>query len=428
MKIVEKYNILSLLPYSEESQLINKNQKLADLYFIKSVVDISLMALENFIEGKLVLFDAQVGENLCQIRAFKIIELANKYLNSLEEKQEIIIEISHIKNYKNKLEEVIIQWENAVSHAFSYNKSLDAHETIGDFIERNDIGLDLKEDGLFIIACFFLAHFSFRDEGLPVAINLNFVSRELHVSKYKAKRLIHKHQVLVCEFGCKAIIAASKKMICNFGYFDILPQLCKISDESRAVLPCYLTSEVIFNYSIKERTPIALIVHRINPSTEKVEDVIYFILVGNSKNELELVPIEKYCNHNCIVVFCEVHLSQMKVTNSINSYIDLVLTESPMKLILANTASHPQYSGIQLEHLKDNPLLEIPVDFIDSVNIHKDRLANMKLFALNEGCSKENPTKLFLKHVYASKISHEINRLEKTYLSCLYDAHKLAGS
>ena len=314
MKITEKHNILSLLPYSEDSQLINKNQKLTDLYFIKSVVDISLMALENFIEGKLVLFDAQVGENLCQIRAFKIIQLANNYLSSLETKQEIITEISHIKSYKNKLEEVIIQWESAVSHAFSYNKSLDSHETIGSFIERNDIGLDVKEDCLFIITCFFLAHFSFRDEGLPVAINLNFVSRELHVSKYKSKRLIHKYQVLVCELGCRAIITASKTMTDNFKYFDILPQLYKVSDESRAVLPCYITSEVIFNYSIKKKTPIILIVHRINHTTGKVEDVICFMLVGNNKDGLELVPVENYLTHNCIVVFCEVHLSQMKAT------------------------------------------------------------------------------------------------------------------
>ena len=109
-------------------------------------------------------------------------------------------------------------------------------------------------------------------------------------------------------------------------------------------------------------------------------------------------------------------------------YIDLVLTESPLKLILANTASHPQYSGIQLEYLKDNPLLEIPVDFKDSIKIHKDQLDSMRLFASNEGCSKENPTKLFLKHVYASRVSDEVSRLEKQYLGRVYDASTLTSS
>ena len=76
--IEDNYTLLSLLPYAPNAELLSKHQKIDDLYFIKSVIDFSLTALEAFLLGHLAHFDAQVGENLCQIRAYKVIQLAKK--------------------------------------------------------------------------------------------------------------------------------------------------------------------------------------------------------------------------------------------------------------------------------------------------------------------------------------------------------------
>ena len=66
----EPLSIVSLLPYTEDSQLIDKQQKLADLYLLREIVNIALQALPSFLNADIKAFDAQLGENLCQIRAY----------------------------------------------------------------------------------------------------------------------------------------------------------------------------------------------------------------------------------------------------------------------------------------------------------------------------------------------------------------------
>lgn len=41
---------------------------------------------------------------------------------------------------------------------------------------------------MFIIICYFLTYFSIRDEGLPVAIDLELIAQKFNISKYKAKK------------------------------------------------------------------------------------------------------------------------------------------------------------------------------------------------------------------------------------------------
>jgi hypothetical protein len=47
----------------------------------------------------------------------------------------------------------------------------------------------------------------------------------------------------------------------------------------------------------------------------------------------------------------------------------------------------------------------------------------MKKFALNIGCSKENPSTFFLRHIYASQVIKEVNDLH--YKGSIYEAYKI---
>ena len=419
------YNILSLLPYSETSELINKKQKLDDLYFIKSIVDIGLMALEGFTNGNLSLFDAQVGENLCQIRAYNILHLGEKYLTSDDSKEVLFKEIDALHNYKNKLENVIVQWEDAVTHSHAYNKSLDGAEHINDFIDRHKLHINLNEDCVFIITCFFLSHFSIRNEGIPAAINLNFISRELHISKYRSKRLTHKYQLLVCQLGCQFVMTIASDLHPTLGYPSILPKLYQISDEDRMVLPCHIASEVVFHHAIYKRKPLLFIINRINANNEIIH-VLYFLLIGHpNKMEFLLVNPTDYLQEHCMVVFGVVQ-HDVVLDDSLTNYVRHVLSETPLKLILANTASHPQYSGKRLEEFKHNPYLLITTTTdleCEFKIIHAEKLLSMQLFAEHNGCSKTNPSTFLLKHVYANKVNDEINRLKEIHQNCVHDAH-----
>ena len=164
-----------------------------------------------------------------------------------------------------------------------------------------------------------------------------------------------------------------------------------------------------------------MIINRVNLNGD-IHDVVYFTLVGQgSEFNLILVPVDDYLSQHCLVVF-----GVMSINDSITSYIDLVLSETPLKLILANTASHPQYSGKCLEEFRINPFLLITDEPEQNIkNIYEKKLSDLQCFATAKGCSKENQTTFFLKHVYASTVANEINLLKKIHGNCVYDAHKI---
>jgi len=417
-----QYNILSLLPYTECAQLINKKQKLDDLYFFKSVIDFSLKGLEHFIQGHLSQFDAQVGENLCQIRACKIIYIWKSILNSSHLKNKFIEKINAIKEYQRKLDNVISKWKEAIERSNSYNKELDEAENINSFLYKNDIFLELDEEIVFVISCFFLTYFNIRSENIPVAIDLVFISKEINISKYRAKRLTHKYQQTVCKLGCDFIVKISSELNKTPNYLEILPKFYQVSDEERIVLPCYTASEIIFHHSIKEKIPIFLSVKRKRIDSKEIEDIVYFLLVSNDeKKHFSLVSCEDYLTSYCMVVSGDVEFDLLEHPQK---YALNFLEEDPLKLILANTATHPQYSGKKLSEYRNDPFLLIDSnEYTPNIVSHKENLSDMKEFALNIGCSKENPSTFFLRHIYASQVVKEVNDLKCK--GSFYEAYKI---
>lgn len=429
----EAHDILSLLPYSTNAQLINKNQKLSDLNFIKSIIDFSIKALELFLAGDLVSFDAQVGENLCQIRAYKILNLSQKWLSGAERKLEFAQQIELFRNYKANLDQIIFEWETAVKRSKIYDKNLDSKENIRAFFVRLQLLVQLNDDFIFIIACYYLCHFNIRDNQIPVAINLEYICNEFHISKYRAKRLTHKYQQLICTLGCNFIMKIARQLPDNYRFVNILPALYRIADENRAVLPCYIVSEIIFYHSIQEQIPILVIAHLLTePHTQpnKNNKIIYFLLTGlKESNTLVLTPSSPNLTKHCMVVSGEVHAPEGTTLESAKNYVNKVLEETPLKLILANTASHPQYSGKKLINFKKNPFQFLIVDYNqEDKNTHENNLISMQEYALKSGCSRLNPSLFFLRHIYASTVQDEIDQLEDNYQGSLFDAFQINNS
>lgn len=411
------YTIFALLPYSEEAELLNKHQKINDLYLIKSVADFCIFSLEHFITGNLQDFDAQVGENLCQIRAYKILYLANKWLISADTLALFKKEIERLYTYKQQLEEIIFEWENNIKHSSSYNKNLDAPEKVFQFLTRNQLLINLHEELVFIVTCCFLTHFNVHDGDVPVAINLDYITREFHISKYRAGRLTHKYQQMVCKMGCDFILTIARELPVEAEYEKMLTQLYKIS-EGRMILPCYLVSEIIFYHSIQSKIPVLMIVKRIDEN-KLVHDALFFLLQGSDeKNNYSLVASEPYWPSYCLVVSGRM---ESKI-ESIDSALQHILKESPLKIMLANTASHPQYSGKQLNAFRFDPYIELPVDD-PMIEMHRVKLRTLQDYALNIGCTQHNQATFFLKHVYANNVLNELNRLKTNHNYLVYNAY-----
>ncbi|MDR3502133.1 MAG: hypothetical protein P4L79_06070 [Legionella sp.] len=409
--------ILALLPYStEEAELLHKKQKLDNLYFLNVIVTLTITALESFLNGQLSAFDAQVGENLCQIRAYKILHLCYKWLHSERALNQFKEELEKIKTYKAHLTQLIAHWEDNVKHSVTYNKDLDAPEKIATFLNRHQLLISLHSEIVFIILSWFLTHFNVREDHIPIAINLEYIARELKISKYRAKRLTHKYQQLICKLGCDFIITISQALPDTWRLGELLPLVCKIADENRAVLPCYISSEVIFHHNILQKIPMILIIKRYD-NLQKLVDIIYFLIEGNELKQYNLVQQIDLAMPYCLVVRGLV----LNATETISSYIQRIMQISPLTIILANTASHPQYSGKRLQNLREDPYRDLETN--ELTTMHQARFNEMKKVALAEGCSKENQTTFFLKHIYASQLRSEIEHLESQYVNLAFNAY-----
>ncbi|MBA2657122.1 MAG: hypothetical protein H0U70_09090 [Tatlockia sp.] len=420
---IENFTILSLIFYMENAQLISKKQKMDNLYLTLKIVDLSIIALNFFLKENLVAFDAQVGENLCQIRAYRILNLAKKWLHKLLMKHEFQKQIDKLIKYRAHLQNVVAEWEQAIQLSKCFNKNLDGIENIADFFARHDLAFDLNEEMVFIIACYFLTRFNIRVDNIPVAINLKQIADELTISKHKAKRLSHHYQQLICQLGCEFIMQIASELPSKYSHMEILPSLYKIADENRTVLPCHIVSEILFNHAIQEKVPVLLKVTRFCPTRTTPYDTILFLLLGDkeNKNQFSLIPCNLNFPRNCLVVSGEAHDPEGNTRETTKNYITRFLKETPLKLILANTAIHPQYSGKRLEAFKDNPFIAILADSkLASCEKLEKNLALMRRFAFNTGCSQQTPTTFLLRHVYANILENELNDLSSTHTGCAY--------
>lgn len=408
------YSTLYLLPHSPNTILNNRQQKLQLLHLVKSIFNFSIIALDAFKQGQIFSFDAQVGENMCEIRAHKNFTLANKILNSTNKNSALRIHLSTFIEHKSHLELLIAEWENKIIQTGSHNKDLDGNETLQAFLDRTKVVFQLDEDSVYIVTCYFLSYFCVRENDLPVSINYGFIKRELNVSKYQAKRFAQKYQIIVSKLGINFVLSIIKRT-CEFSqYLELFPLVNKVSDDNRVVLPCLFTSEILLKNSFIEKRPILIIVRRQSRQDGIIDIICAPVIHDNEHNFITLaMPIDS--KKLFIVMLGDVIYENESNNESWREYSTRLVNSFSIYL-LANMASHPQYAGSRLHHLKDDPLLECAL--IEPINLIADY--RKKIFFLREqanilGCNEKFSQTILLRHIYASTFIKEISKVKHKY-------------
>lgn len=416
-----KSNVFDLLPFSEQSQLISKDQKGKFLNLLHSIVSIVRMGLITFQEGHFNKFDAQVGENLCQMRAYYITFLAQKYL-CLESKKSLFqSKIDLLSDYQKIIEDTIKQWNNKVQCTSKYDKDLDSIESAKEFMKRKELFIELNEDITYLAACYFLAHFSTKINGILQSISLTQIAEELFVSKSQAKKIVQKLQNTICKLGFDFICQSLDNLPLLNHYKKLLPDLLKDSGDARLVLPCFAVSEIIFQHALYTQIPIFLSVSRIGDYLSS-QEVIYCLLIGDHFGNSILADYEEHWSDPCVVIEAEVNYGKARSVESAKEYTKRLLLNNPVRYLLANTAMHPQYAGLPLQHLADDPYLMIS-NSLDKKQAEKS-FNLMKEFAKDVGCHKNNASTLFMKHAYSSIIKNQIDGLQQNF-DIVYDVNKM---
>ncbi len=318
----KKYSIFDLLPYFEDSQLVNKEQKGKFLHLINAVLENAVNAIHILRIGHLSQFDAQIGENLCQLRAYHIFCIRKKFFSSTSHNK-IDNQQANLSQYQKTIENAFFEWNELVKKAHRYDKNLDQIETAKNFLNRKGIFKQLDEEIILISNCYFLAKFSLRYDNILYSVSLDKIVDQLKISKALSKKITQKYQNNVCDLGYDFV----KNLVEDLPEYDyyqkILPKLLMLSDDKRLVLPCYIVSNVVFTHAVKHQAPIFLIVHRIANSHKL--DIVFFLIVGGHILAPAVISNEDYKFNDCINIEAEVNYGLLEDPETVDEYVRRVL-------------------------------------------------------------------------------------------------------
>lgn len=396
---------LALLPYESTIVIKDITQKISTIELMGQVLKHVQLALSYFEQNELYRFDAQVGETLCQIRAYKIYSLS-AYSNSqfLEAVRKLNSEVSH---GINKLLQQAAYYKTLLKvHKSQRPESVRAPITLADFFKELDCIIPLGDDVVFLYMSHFLCHYHLvDDENIPMAIDFSALADELTVSRSFAKKIGHFYQKRLSELSCEFIFQLVKELPDAHELESLLPLLHHQSDEGRRVLPCYCVTEIIVLHMIKHQANLVLLVD--NSAHHKRTPRALFFKGSPQVYNFELMNDVHQPNQPCMVMYGS-SMSPSDFT------LDKLIAMGIKEVILSNNAAHPQYSGVTLSAYKDNPYATLMAEERDSLSIQQRTrvqhrasvLVQLKQVADKTGCSSNNPSLFLLKHIFCNTVNH----------------------
>ena len=399
MKDLLHMTALDLLPYGASSGVKEPKEK---VHLLNSYA----MALESFVEaltallaGELRAFDAQVGENLCQIRAYRILLF---WQELKADPQRISLIASFLAKLRlllakaTKLKDYYAQ--QMQMKAIQRDKGVDCSSVITDFLCRHEVFFEVQEDLLFTYYAYFLNKYAVFDEfGIPTRINFHRLSEDFFLVKSRAKKIVHLYQRRLSNLSCQYILGILAKYESLRSWEKLAKHTCFSSDEGRYVLPCYVVAKAILQDIKYKNLPISLVVEPANCKNKYQLDYV----VDHRTGQYVLVKQLNGCNFDVALIFnVDTKVKSKSVFESMVQFYGV------NKMILSNMAQHPQYTGSKLAAFADNPFLEINEALIGAKELEQinAELEENKIFAVTQGCSMEDRSFLFIRHIYAENL------------------------
>lgn len=415
---------LSLLPH--ESNIVIKDivQKRTYIHLMQNLLEHFQSALKYFDANMLYGFDAQVGETLCQIRAYKIYLLYNHSPSAF---------FTELKDLRKKLSIII---RKLVAHNDKYQKLLKQHKNLRPASTRLPITitnffLDLKcvfsfsENAIFIFISYFLCQYNIIDKNnIPVALNYNKIAELLNLSRSYSKKISHFYQKILSELSCKFIFELLKDLPNHENIKNILQGLNKISDEGRKVLPCYSVTKIILLHMIEKNVHIILVADIL---TKYEKERIALLLKGSkSLQNFRLIALKEIrVNKSCVVIYggC--------ITKNVfykETFLSEIFSIGIKNIILANNAAHPQYSGNLLKAFNDDPFKKLAQERQNNLSSFEislignlsNEFLRMKKLAGKIGCTINNQSLFYIQHIFCNSI----NAYSEYFIPALFSINK----
>ncbi|MBA2651035.1 MAG: hypothetical protein H0U73_02000 [Tatlockia sp.] len=398
-------NNLSLLPHDHSIIVKDITQKLRYIQLMKALLKELQQALFFFENQEFSYFDAQVGETLCQIRAYKIYSLSVQ-LPSLKTlllplKKTIFHVMNTLDTYETKYQLFLKQPKKERPDYSSTPTSLI------DFFLAMECVLSLPEETLFIFLSYFLCKYKIvNHDAIPIGINFQTIAETLNLSSGYSKKLAQFYQKMLSELSCHFIFKLLNELPEKDHLKQILPWLHRRSDEGRMVLPCYSVTEIIIFHMIKKETPVVLLVD-IQDKYHNERIAFGFQGYKSSQNFEPRSHFNKKVATPCVVLYGTCWVKDLFFKDE---FINQLLTIGMKEVVLYNNSSHPQYSGSTLSLFKVDPfdaLIKEQQDNLSLIEIEiaqnlSYQLAKKQTLAEQTGCTTTNQSLFFLKHIFCN--------------------------
>ncbi|WP_131777788.1 hypothetical protein [Legionella fairfieldensis] len=404
---------LTLLPHDESIVIKDITQKIHYLQLMKHLLDHVFEALCCFETNQLNQFDAQVGETLCQIRAYKMYMLASSpcFIRENAQLKKDVTSVLHTIDYQ------LTQYQ----HYLKLNKNqrpetIREQTTLIDFFSNLGCVISLSDNALYSFLSYFLCRYHQVDEdNIPVAINFSDMSQSLKLSRSYTKKLGHFYQKKLSELSCHFMFTLLEELDEVDDLKQVLPWLHLQSDEGRMALPCYAVTDIIIRHMIQSNANLLLLIDFLTEDT-KVRKALYF------KGDRELGQFqcmqltEQTINTPCLVMYGTSSLCLDRLLTTLS-------TSGVEAIILSNNASHPQYSGSTLAAYRYDPYTMLLQNEPNALSLVEVNLLNQLSRALltrkqqadDLGCSLNNQELFLLKHIFCDALSDYVTLLETSF-------------
>lgn len=397
--------MIELIPLKKHSLLISRKAKLNILMLITHVIDDAILAYYHYLSRNYAAFDAQVGETSCQIRAYKICQLAEDDTFT----QKVHQSKRHLQAYQDNLNQFLTVYNEKIISSKQYSHELDQNITLEQFLECSELELDLSKDLKFIILSFFLKKYCLvDDEQIPNAINYAYIKQQYNIGLTASRNLAEHYQSLLSKLSCEYVCNLLLNYHVKDGSDHLLKKFLKTGDRDRCQLPYYNTMKILLTSLSTAHLPILFSIKSIHDNKH------YFMLCKKMNNTWkynwntqELFEEKGHC-----IVFRGSSAYAKNLSISDDTYLHHLAAYSCESIILLNAATHPQYAGEHLANLRIDPYVEL-CEKNDAIftQIHsmKYELVKQQSQSLALGFAKENQNLFYIKHIFCDLISNEIN-------------------
>jgi len=376
--------IIELLPYSPEKLILNELD-------LKKLINLTLFfygemncMIKIVLDEEFHKLDAQVGENLCQVRAVNLLFILKHTKELSIDKETLMLNFEKISTLINQLKQV-------TQSSISVKNNL--RTKAGDFLDKEGLLIELPKIYILLFKMHILHKYCVLDtNNIPITINTQKISETAGIVNSAAKRLIHNFQKSIAKHSTEFTIDCFSFSSQLKNDALRLKKLCRYADEKRWVFPCFIGAKALMSYLAKFNFPICVVIkHLIKESI--FESKILFEVDANKTYQITHSPETHLDSSAMIIEGISSNLSNPENTKKI------IIQKGIEEILYLNMAAHPQYTGKVLKNFSINPYMDIE----DSDDLH-DELSEYQYRANILGCSLENPSLFFIKHIFVSKL------------------------